>query len=62
VLISDKCTELSRQLAGWTIQKGKPSDEDWGYCECMCLLLSELQRKRAIESVEKKEKDYNNKK
>jgi predicted phage terminase large subunit-like protein len=48
ILIDRSCGEVSRQLLGWVIKNGKPSTDDWGYCECLCLIISELQRRKVI--------------
>lgn len=58
IVISNQCPEAARQFAGWAIQKGKPATEDCGYCECLCLILSELQRKRVLSPDEVKKKIY----
>ena len=60
ILISDKCSDVSRQILGWTLKNGKPSEEDWGYCECLCLILSELQRKKVVGTNINKTSDYRN--
>lgn len=58
ILIDQGCPEVSRQILAWVIKNGKPTEEDWGYCECICLILSELQRKKEIGEKAWKLPDY----
>lgn len=58
ILIDQSCSEVTRQLLGWTIKNGKPITEDWGYCECICLIISELQRKKEIGERAIRPRDY----
>jgi predicted phage terminase large subunit-like protein len=58
IYLNDQLVEVSRQWKSWIVQKGKPSDEDCGFCECLCLILSELQRKKKILLEIQKPKDY----
>jgi predicted phage terminase large subunit-like protein len=58
MLIDRSCGEVCRQILGWIIKNGKPLQEDWGYCECLCLIISELQRKKEIGERAFKLQDY----
>jgi len=57
IYIDESCSEPARQFAGWIIDKGKPSEEDCGYCICLCMVISELKRRRLLEK-KKKVRDY----
>ena len=57
IYINENCSEAARQFAGWTIDKGKPSEEDCGYCIALCMILCELQRRKLIKK-EVKVRDY----
>jgi len=58
VLLDQSCAEVGRQILGWVIKNGKPTLEDWGYCECLCLIISELQRRKEIGEKALKPQDY----
>jgi len=59
IYLDESCKEAARQWAGWTIDKGKPSEEDCGYCICHCMTISELRRRKLIKKVVRKP-DYKN--
>lgn len=58
ILLDRSCGEVARQILGWVIKNGKPTQDDWGYCECLCLIISELQRKKAIGERAQRPGDY----
>jgi hypothetical protein len=58
IYINSNCQEVARQLSNWLVQKGQPADTDCGYCECLCLILSELQRKQVLKKSALKIFDY----
>jgi predicted phage terminase large subunit-like protein len=62
ILIDQSCPDVSRQILAWSIKNGKPTSDDWGFCECVCLIISELQRKKVIGEKAFKPMDYRVKK
>jgi hypothetical protein len=48
ILVEKSCKEPARQFAGWTVENGKPSNDDCGYCIALCQILSELKRRHLI--------------
>ena len=61
IYIDENCQEPARQIAGWTIDKGKPGEDDCGYCIALCMILSELRRRKLIKDKPPKPRDYNKK-
>lgn len=53
IFVNDDCKDAARQIAGWTIDKGKPSEEDSEYCQCLCMIISELRRRKLIKPKKK---------
>jgi hypothetical protein len=49
--------EVIKQLEAWIIEKGEPGF-NLGYCECLCLILSELKRQRVFDKQRVKPRDY----
>lgn len=45
VTLHTKCVETDRQLREWIIEKGKPKKKNIGLCVCICLIVSELDRR-----------------
>ena len=58
IYIDESCSEPARQFAGWIIDKGKPSEDDCGYCITLCMILSELRRRKLIKDKPPKPRDY----
>lgn len=57
ITISAAIPDVAQQVANWAIENGKPSKVDCGYCECLCLIVSELRRQHVFQEV-KKRVDY----
>lgn len=57
IYIAHECRDAARQFASWTVDKGKPKEEDSGYCIALCQIISELRRRKLIEKKPGK-KDY----
>jgi predicted phage terminase large subunit-like protein len=57
IVVSSDCHEAARQFSNWVIERGKPSVRDSGMCEALCLIVSELRRKK-IFVKEPKIRDY----
>jgi len=57
IYVSHDCKEAARQFASWTVDKGKPNDQDNGYCIALCQIISELKRRELIDK-KPKERDY----
>ncbi len=57
IYIAHECKEAARQIASWTVDKGKPKEEDSGYCLCLCQIISELRRRKLLVKKPGK-KDY----
>jgi predicted phage terminase large subunit-like protein len=58
ILLNNDLVDVHRQWRSWVISKGKPATEDCGYCEALCLIIAELNRKKKITIAEPKQKDY----
>lgn len=61
IYIDESCSEPARQFAGWIINKGKPSEDDCGYCITLCMILSDLRRRKLIKDKPPKPRDYQKK-
>jgi len=48
ILVNRNCEDAIRQFSSWSVERGKPSEEDCGFCEALCLLISEMSRKKII--------------
>ena len=57
VFVDKKCSDAARQFSGWIIEKDKPSTDESAYCNCLCMIISELRRSKALIEI-KKIKDY----
>ena len=57
IYISHEAKPAARQFASWTVEKGRPTTDDHGYCVCLCQVLSELKR-RLLLTKRPKPKDY----
>jgi len=53
IYVSNECQDAARQFASWTIEKGKPSIENCGYCIALCLVISDLRRKKIFVKLHK---------
>ena len=51
IFVDEACKDAARQFAGWIIEKGKPTNEESGYCIALCQILSELKRKKLITKI-----------
>ena len=58
IYIDENSQEAARQIAGWTIEKGKPAEDDCGYCIALCMILSELRRRKLVKDKPPKPRDY----
>jgi predicted phage terminase large subunit-like protein len=58
IFVSKGCSGAARQFAGWTVAKGKPSEDDHGYCLTLCLIISELRRLKLVKDTPKPKPDY----
>jgi hypothetical protein len=48
LIINDTCIEPLTQFCGWTIDNGRPGQENTGWCEGLCLIVSDLKRRSAF--------------
>jgi predicted phage terminase large subunit-like protein len=62
VMVHKDLAEASAQFAGWSYKEGKHKPEEgYGYCECLCLIASELKKQLQKEHKDPVNKDYHTK-
>jgi hypothetical protein len=58
IIIDKSCENIIRQIQTWALKNDSPDDKNCGYCECLCLIISELKKKHVFEKNETRIVDY----
>ena len=53
IVVHEACVEAGKQFSSWTLTDGKPDPHGYPFCECLCLIVDELNR---VQQIEKKKK------
>lgn len=48
VVVHKTCQATDRQLREWIVEKGRPKNKNTGLCRCLCLMVSDLERRFRI--------------
>lgn len=62
IIIDKSCQNIIRQIQCWALKNDSPYDKDCGFCEALCLIISELKKKHAFDKKEKPVLDYHKRK
>jgi predicted phage terminase large subunit-like protein len=54
IFVDEEADDALRQFSSWGIEKNKPEVDGRGYCEGLCLIISELRRKKVFEKAPKR--------
>jgi len=58
VIISSEIVDAAAQIASWSYKDGKEPEKNQGWCECLCLIASELKREITSRSSKPQIPDY----
>lgn len=44
ILVHSSCQQASRQFSSWVLEDGRPSEDNFELCECLCLIASAVNK------------------
>jgi len=58
IIVHTRCKDANRQFSSWHSNDGKPIKKNYELCQCLCLVVSELNRQGAVKITDRKPPDY----